>query len=150
MSKSDILTLLERDHREAEGLLKNIVSGGESTQRLDLASVQKIIKALDLHTKIEETYLYPKAEKEREASNLVQDFYSEHREVKDLLKALANCKETAEAVRLCQKIMIEVQRHVHDEENQLFPLLRANWDEEVLMELGDKMMEMKDRELSGH
>lgn len=150
MSKTDILTLLERDHREVERLLKNVISTGESTQQFDLPLVQKIIKALDLHTKVEETILYPKAEKEREASNLIQDFFSEHREVKDLLKSLANCQETSQAVRVCQKIMTELQLHVHDEENQLFPLLRENWEEEILIELGDKMLELKDRELSGH
>ena len=88
MSKTDILTLLTHDHREVEASLQSLITHAGTSAIVDSDRVRKLIDALDLHTKIEEAYLYPKAEKEREASNLVQDFYSEHREIKG---PICNC-----------------------------------------------------------
>ncbi len=150
MSKTDILTLLTHDHRAVEAGLKTLIAQSEQTTRVDRAKVTQLIHALDLHTRIEETCLYPKAEKEREASNLVQDFYSEHREVRGLLTKLEHCQDNTTLARLSQEILTHLQFHIRDEESQLFPLLRREWEEQVLISLGEQMQELKERELSGH
>ena len=150
MSKTDILTLLTHDHREVEASLQSLITHAGTSAIVDSDRVRKLIDALDLHTKIEEAYLYPKAEKEREASNLVQDFYSEHREIKGLLTKLEHCQDNAELTRLGQEILTHLQLHVQDEENQLFPLLRRQWEVQVLVNLGEQMQELKEREMSGH
>jgi iron-sulfur cluster repair protein YtfE (RIC family) len=132
-----------------EVLLNTIISAEDASRHLDFAMLKRLIRTLELHTRIEEMYLYPQARQEREASNMVQDFYSQHRELKGLLNRLKAEDGAVELVKVCQQIQLELQRHVHEEEGQLFPLLRSHWDEETLLELGEKMLEMKDREMSG-
>jgi iron-sulfur cluster repair protein YtfE (RIC family) len=104
---------------------------------------------LELHTQIEEKHLYPKAEKERDASELISDAYKEHDEVKDLLKELKEDAEPDEIVKYCKLILISVEHHVQEEEEELFPMLRQLWDKETLVDLGQKATQMKDKAMAG-
>lgn len=149
MSKNDLLSLLEKDHKEAKALLQEIIAHCEQQKKVMPAKVAKIKAALTLHTKIEETYLYPRSEKEREAARLVQDACEEHAEIKDLLKKLKEDDEPDEVAKYTKELLICVEHHVKEEEQELFPLLRRLWEQETLLELGDKMLEMKDQELAG-
>ena len=145
----DMLSLLERDHREVETLMKDIISAGEN-DKVDTRKVNKLNQSLLVHTKIEEKLLYPKAQKEREVSNLIKDGFQEHQEIRDLLERFVDADSPREVVRFCQEIQKKIQHHVHEEEGQVFPTLRDLWENDVLEDLGEQMMEMKDRELAGH
>jgi hemerythrin-like domain-containing protein len=149
MPKSDILTLLEKDHREVKTLLETIISSCEEKGKIDFAKVRKVRDALELHTKIEEKHLYPKAEKERDASQLIADAYKEHDEVKELLKELKDDVEPDEIGKYCKLILVSVEHHVQEEEEELFPLLREVWDKDTLTELGEKAAQMKDQAVAG-
>ena len=147
--KNDILSLLEREHRDMAVLLNTIVSAEDVSRQIDFATLRRLSRTLEVHTRIEENYLYTHALQEREVASLVQYFYSQHRLIKDLLNRLDSGDSVAELVKICRLIQDELQRHIHEEEGQLFPVLRSQWGEETLLELGDKMLEMKDEELSG-
>lgn len=155
MFKTDLLTLLEREHRELEGQLKMLVSTGEACRCIDFHVLRKLVQRLGLHVEVEGAYLYPQAKDEREVNQLIPAFYDEQQEIKTLLDSLhidhpLTELEVGTMLTACRKLLTVLQRHVHEEEGQLFPVLRRQWDEEVLLELGDKMLEMKDRELSKH
>ena len=145
MAKNDMLSLLEQEHQEVSTLLKEILA---HPRKPDLDKIQHVKQALELHTQIEEKLLYPKAEKEKEASELIADAYKEHQEVKDLLKELKSDAEADELIKYCEQIQIGVEHHVKEEEGELFPLLRKLWDKETLQDLGEKMQEMKDKALA--
>lgn len=147
MAKNDMLSLLEQEHKEVSSLLKEILA---HPRKPDLEKIQQVKSSLELHTKIEEKLLYPKAEKEKQASQLISDAYKEHQEVKDLLKELKDDAEPDELIKYCEQIQIGVEHHVKEEEGELFPLLRKLWDKETLQDLGEKMQEMKEKELARH
>lgn len=147
MAKNDMLSLLEQEHKEVSSLLKEILA---HPRKPDLEKIQQVKSSLELHTNIEEKLLYPKAEKEKQASELISDAYKEHQEVKDLLKELKDDAEPDELIKYCEQIQIGVEHHVKEEEGELFPLLRKLWDKETLQDLGEKMQEMKEKELARH
>lgn len=147
MPKKDMLTMLEKEHKEVDSLLQEILA---NPRKPDMEKIEQVKQSLELHTKIEEKLLYPKAEKEKEAKELIGDAYKEHQEVKDLLKELKEDSEPDELIKYCKQIQIGVQHHVKEEEKELFPLLRKLWDEETLQELGAKMQEQKEKELAKH
>ena len=147
MAKNDMLSLLEQEHKEVSNLLKEILA---HPRKPDLEKIQQVKSSLELHTNIEEKLLYPKAEKEKQASELISDAYKEHQEVKDLLKELKDDAEPDELIKYCEQIQIGVEHHVKEEEGELFPLLRKLWDKETLQDLGEKMQEMKEKELARH
>jgi len=147
MAKNDMLSLLEQEHKEVSNLLKEILA---HPRKPDLEKIQQVKSSLELHTNIEEKLLYPKAEKEKQASELISDAYKEHQEVKDLLKELKDNAEPDELIKYCEQIQIGVEHHVKEEEGELFPLLRKLWDKETLQDLGEKMQEMKEKELARH
>ena len=149
MSKNDLLSLLEKDHKDAKALTQEIIANCEQQKKVIAAKVIKLKDALTLHTKIEETYLYPQAEQERETSRLVEEAYREHNEMKDLLKKLKEDGEPDEVAKYSKELLICVEHHVKEEEQELFPILRKLWSQETLLDLGDKMLEMKDKELAG-
>lgn len=153
MSKTDLLTLLEREHRELDGQLKMLISTGEACQCVNVHAIRKLIQRMGVHVQVEEAFLYPHAKEEREVTNLISDFYAEHREIKNLLELLVVDRQVVTDVNVvmkaCHQLMALLQEHVHKEEGQLFPVLRTHWDEDTLMQLGDQMLEMKDRALSG-
>jgi hemerythrin superfamily protein len=153
MAKTDLLTLLEREHRDLEGRLKMIISTGEACQCVDAPALRRVINHLLVHLQAEEAFLYPRAKDEHEVSSLIPGFYDEHDRMKALLESLVEGRQVTTDFRLmldvCHQLLRTLERHVHDEEGRLFPVLRAHWEEAVLMELGDFMLEMKDRALTG-
>jgi len=151
--KTDLLTLLEREHRDMEGRLKMLISTGEACQCVDMHALRKVIQYQALHSRAEEAFLYPRAQAEREVAKLIAGFQQEHQEIKQLMDSLVVDNQVTSDVRfmlkVCHQLLKVLERHVHEEESSLFPVLRAQWDEDVLLELGDKMLEMKDRMLIG-
>jgi iron-sulfur cluster repair protein YtfE (RIC family) len=148
MPKTDILSLLEKDHKEAKALLQEIIDQCDSEEDVDFSKVEEIRDALELHTKIEEKYLYPNAEEVEAAAELVTESYKEHDEIKELLKELKDDLEPSEIGKYCKQILIGVEHHVEEEEDELFPILRKSWEQQRLQELGEKAMEMKEKAMS--
>lgn len=148
MPKTDIFSLLEQDHQEAKALLQKIIERCDSEDDADFSEVEEVRDALKLHTKIEEKYLYPNAEEEKEASELVTEAYKEHDELKELMKELKEDLEPSEISKYCKQILVGVEHHVAEEEDELFPILRKAWNQERCQELGEKALAMKEKAMS--
>lgn len=145
----DMIQLLKDDHarakRELQGCLQTIDQG----QSVDQQKLQQVCQELQLHMRMEETYLYPRMEKEEDVQDLIQDSYEEHREARGIMDSLIQGKSGGSAMRnQIQQLLRVIEHHVQEEENQLFPVVQDVLGKEELQRLGDQMQQMKQQELS--
>jgi hemerythrin superfamily protein len=102
---------------------------------------------LAIHTSIEERHFYP-AVRQKSTEALVVHSMKEHLEIKRALSALLDidADEEAFAPKLAL-LKAEVERHVDEEENQLFPrvekLLEADELEALAQAMNDEQAELE-------
>lgn len=97
---------------------------------------------MDAHTHIEETILYPKliAEVDEELKKIVLEGIEEHRQAKMFLHELADLNgEDEKFAPKLEVLMEDVEHHVEEEGDEMFPVVESQFDEEVLEELGAEM-----------
>ena len=142
----DAFSLLKADHRKVEELFEQLESGrGQAKLRV----FQQIKTELDLHAHIEEKFFYPALEKPRETHDLTLEAYEEHDVVKKLLRELSRAKSATEEWQAQAKVLKEnVEHHVEEEENELFPKAQSALSEEQIEEIGERMAAEKNRKQS--
>mgnify|MGYP003381182094 CR=1 FL=1 len=138
------IELLKADHKVVADLFKQV----EATKESEHPAIFKKIKAeLDVHANIEEVVFYPKlkAEGNKELVDIVFEGIEEHRQVKMFLKEIAALVDDSEKFEPKLKVLIEdVEHHVKEEENEMFPLVTDQFESDVLNELGAEMEEEKE------
>lgn len=141
----DAIVYLKADHREVERLFKAFESAGERAHKTRRKLVDRIIAELSIHASIEERVLYPSARDEIPAARGdVLEALEEHHVVKWQLQELVGMDPTDE--RYTPKVVVlmeNVRHHVEEEENVLFPVLRANLPRRRLLDLGAELREAK-------
>ena len=141
-ASADGLELLISDHREVEQLFSQFEAASPSSNIAQEIG-EKIIKELSVHAVIEEQVLYPAARKEIEDGE-VDHAIDEHQEVKELLAKVDGKSVDDDEVRATfQEIKSNVEEHVQEEENEMFPKLRDKMDQEQLQKLGEQMEKAK-------
>lgn len=135
-SKPKALALLEKDHREVEGLFADFEKAKDESEKAEL--VQEICTTLKVHAQIEEELLYPMTLDEIGDEDLVNEALVEHHTAKQLIKEIEAAKSSDSLYDARVKVLGEyVKHHVREEEGEIFPALKkADVD---LDELGDKL-----------
>lgn len=133
--------LLEQQHREVEELFTKLEAGPPNE---DL--VLELATALTAHATIEEEIFYPAAKRFRK--NIVLESLEEHDLMAHALKRLSGCDPERESFHAKLKATKEVvERHVQEEETELFPAMTEALGEEDEA-LGERMekryLEIKD------
>lgn len=132
----DGITLLTTDHREVEALFSQ-VEGQPSPER-DV--VNKIVKELSIHDAIEKEYLYPIVREKATDGNAMADHsIEEHDEVAETLLAIDKADPGPEQARLLSELIRMVKTHVQEEEQQIFPAMRASMAQTEVDQLGEKL-----------
>ena len=139
----DAFNLLKTDHRKVEDLFSQLESArGQAKLRV----FEQIKMELDLHTHIEEKVFYPALEKPKQTHELTLEAYEEHDVVKKLLQQLSRAKTATEEWEAQAKVLQEnVEHHVEEEENELFPKAQDALSEEQIEALGEQMEAEKER-----
>lgn len=142
----DAFNLLKEDHRKVEELFDQMESArGQAKLRV----FEQIKMELELHTHIEEKIFYPELEKPRQTHELVLEAYEEHDVVKKLLREMSKAKSANEEWEAQGKVLREnVEHHVEEEENELFPKASAALSEEEIEDLGERLAAEKNRKQS--
>lgn len=143
--RQDMIGALIQDHRAVDKAFSELESGrGSPEQRRDLAD--HIITELVRHSVAEEQYLYPTAREVLPNGDEVADHeIEEHAEAERLMKQLEKAdSSTSEFTELANKLISSIRHHVDEEENHLFPKLRAACSAEKLNELGTKIEQAKE------
>ena len=142
----DAFNLLKADHRKVEELFSQLESAsGQAKMRV----FEQIKMELDLHTHIEEKIFYPALEKPKQTHELTLEAYEEHDVVKKLLQQMSRAKSATEEWEAQAKVLQEnVEHHVEEEENELFPKAQAVLGADVEA-LGEQMEAEKERKQRG-
>lgn len=139
----DAFNLLKEDHRKVDALFDQLES---ATGKAKLTVFNQIKTELELHAHIEEKIFYPALEEPEETHELTLEAYEEHAVVKNLLKELGRAKSANEEWEAQAKVLREnVEHHVEEEENELFPKAESALGEEEIVELGERMMAEKEK-----
>jgi hemerythrin-like domain-containing protein len=135
--------LLKADHRKVEELFSQLESASGARK---MSVFNQIKTELELHTQIEEKIFYPALEQPEETHDLALEAYEEHAMVKKLLSELSRARTANEEWEAKAKVLQEnVEHHVEEEENELFPKADQALSDEELDELGQRMEAEKGR-----
>lgn len=143
----DAFSLLKADHENVAALFEQLESAS-GRQKLEIFN--QIRTELELHAHIEEKVFYPALEEPAETHELTLEAYEEHDVVKKLLRELSRARTPNEEWEAKAKVLQEnVEHHVEEEENELFPKANQVLGEEEIEELGELLQAEKARKQKG-
>jgi hemerythrin-like domain-containing protein len=133
---NDPVALLKQDHREAATMLKTLADSKPGARRR--STVTKLVDALTLHMKIEESRVYPLV------AHLVgpaeeQEAEIEHGLARDGLVKLQELVDEPGFGAVVAMLTAGIRHHVKEEEQEIFPELKKKLDREQLRDLGDEV-----------
>ena len=137
------LELLKEDHDRVDKLFQKV----EATEEKEhMALFEQIMAELEVHTQIEESVFYPqiKEKGDEELKKLVAEGVEEHRQAKMFLRELDALQSEGERFEAKLKVLMEdIKHHVQEEEGEMFPMIKEQFDESSLQELGKQLEEAK-------
>ena len=132
------LVLLMKDHKTVASLFEQVKATDKEERHLQL--FEQIKTELETHTHIEETIFYPTIRQYDELKDLVLEGLEEHKQVKTLIREIGNLVDGSEKLDAKLKVMGEnVEHHVEEEENEMFPKVRQVMNNRDLEELGEQL-----------
>jgi len=135
----DALELLKEDHEKVDDLFEQIEEAEESENgKSDKLRLFELIKTeLETHTRIEETVFYPACKQYEKLRGMVEEALEEHKLVKTLLTELSAMNEGSEVFDAKLKVLQDnVEHHVDEEEDDLFPKVRDEMSQDQIDQLG--------------
>jgi hemerythrin superfamily protein len=142
----DAFELLKEDHRKVADLFEKIDETTEKAEKTREELFARVKRELDAHAHVEETLLYPELRKAEETRELTLEAVEEHKVVKELLAELDRLKKGTEQWKAKFTVLKEnVEHHVEEEEDELFPDAKKVLDAERRDVLGKTMAEEKAR-----
>jgi hypothetical protein len=140
----DAAALLVQDHEEVAAMFRQYEKEGDGIIKASIAD--KICATLTVHAQIEEEIFYPAAGEALEDDKLINEAVEEHSEMKEAIAAVVGDKGKSPDRHL-KKLLRIVERHVQEEETEMFPDMRqANVD---LFELGRRLAARRSEALLG-
>ncbi|WCN82031.1 hemerythrin domain-containing protein [Micromonospora sp. LH3U1] len=140
----DVVDILIADHREVETLFVELETRrGTPEHRRQLLDV--VIAELVRHSVAEEAYVYPIARKALPDGNEIADReIAEHADAERTMKELESIDSSDPRFdELLTHLTSTIRQHVREEENELFPRLRAATAREELIDVADKVTAVK-------
>jgi hemerythrin-like domain-containing protein len=149
MSKQEnALRLLKRDHREVEALLSRCIdSGDRGDEREQSDRARELVRALSLHTELEEEIFYPYVRECTGRLDLIEEAHVEHAAVDALLKDLGQRDDGVHRRAVLNVLAGYLRHHIREEERKIFPAIEETGVD--LTALGQELMEQRERR-SGH
>ena len=140
----DVLDLLKEDHSKVKGLFAKFKTA-DAASRQSIAD--EALQDLEIHTKIEESIVYPAIRDAIDDEEMVDEAKEEHHVVGLLIKELRKMKATEDGYQAKFTVLSElVEHHIEEEESEMLPEAEESLD---LEDLGKQVMEMKARLSSG-
>lgn len=134
------LALLQKDHDDVRQLFDLFKSASNENEHRNM--IERIKRALDTHSHIEEIIFYPAVEdqEDEELCTLVDEAFEEHEEVDMLLEEIDRLnREGAELRPKMMELIDRVEHHATEEETAMFPKVREFMNEEELERLGEQL-----------
>ena len=141
----DALTLLKKDHELVKDLMHRVEKEKDTEERTSL--FEQLIDELTIHERIEEEIFYPALQKLPNAKEDVLESFEEHHLVDQIVTGLDNTPMDAETWPAKFTVLKEnVEHHIQDEEEKLFPKAEKLLGKEKLGALGVQMADLKEAE----
>lgn len=135
------LELLKQDHQEASSLMDQMESGDQQSM---MGLFNQLKQALTLHTKMEETLLYPALQNNEQTGDMISEAYEEHQTVDEILAEMTGlAPSNGDFSTKLAELRENVEHHVEEEENELFPKAERILGQHRLEEMGNQMQQMK-------
>ena len=136
------IDLLKRQHRDVEKLFSKFEGASEGAEKTRERLCQQIGDALAVHAEIEEKIFYPESKQEN-TEEILRESVEEHLAVKRLLADIMQSDLDDPQFEAKMKVVKEqIEHHVQEEEQRLFPLISRSCSSEDLEEMGNRMQEM--------
>jgi hemerythrin-like domain-containing protein len=142
----DALMLLTADHNRIRGLLHRFNAAHEHGDVAQVGTLaERIVRELEVHTKIEEEIFYPAARAASEQlEEIVAEGIEEHHVVDHLITELGGLPSGADQWVAKMLVMIEnVEHHAGEEEKEMFPQARSALDADTLADLAERLESRK-------
>ena len=139
------LSLLKQDHGNVDHLFSRFEALRSDANDDEKARVRDlVVEQLSVHAEIEEQLFYPAVRQRLDDDFDVLEGLEEHHIVKWTLSELEGIPPSAERFDAKMTVLIEsVRHHVGEEEEDLFPKVRAAFTVEELNDLGEAMEALK-------
>jgi hemerythrin superfamily protein len=140
--KGDALALLKQDHEAVSALFKQ----AEKDEKAQEEIFSEINSALTIHATIEEEIFYPAVRKAKseQVKDEVLEALAEHKQIKALLTELSELSGNDDSFGPKLKVLKEdVEHHVEEEQDEMFPDAKKYLGEKRLVELGLQLEERK-------
>ncbi|MBO4210245.1 hemerythrin domain-containing protein [Micromonospora echinofusca] len=140
----DVVEALMADHREVDALFAEL-EGGQGTPEHRRALADVVIAELVRHSVAEEAYVYPAARRALpDGDRIAEHEISEHADAERTMKELESMDPADPRFdQLLTQLTRTIRHHVQEEENNLFPRLRAACDPQELVDLAGKVESAK-------
>ena len=143
-NENDPIELLKTDHRRFENLLKEGEATTERAKKGRREILGTLTSELNVHEALEEKILYPALKPHAEAHDLVLESFQEHHVADMIVKELHEVDKDDEQWGAKFKVLKEnVEHHISEEENKLFPAARGVLKKDELLALGAQMRKLK-------
>ena len=138
-------TLLKADHKKVAAIFEKLEPTTERGVKTREELFANLKEELEVHTRIEEKYLYPVLEKADPTHDITLEAFEEHAVVKRLLAELDALTKSDESWGAKLKVLQEnVEHHVEEEEGEMFKKAQKVLSEEELEALGARMEKAKE------
>jgi hemerythrin superfamily protein len=144
---TDAIVALKADHKEIRRLFREFQATGERAVKKKGKIVNDILRALTVHTYIENEVMYPgvRALLPDLEDDLLES-YEEHHVADVLCMELAGMPADAERFDAKTSVLIEtVTHHIEEEERDWFPKVRARLGRKQLSEIGARLEEARQK-----
>ena len=138
--------LLKNDHQKAISLIGELEAADRQvgTVQTNTDAFNHLNELLMMHTLIEKEVFYPAMKEFDESRDLARSMRKEHKEFERLLSHLSTMAPNVEEFqRTLADLRESVERHIDEEENELFPLAEELCGPQRLQDMGCRMHEMK-------
>jgi hemerythrin superfamily protein len=143
----DAIELLKKDHKEVDGLFKQIEALQEEGDEAAQQVVETVCVELTVHSMLEKEIFYPAVREEagEEEEDLLNEAEVEHKTIEDLIQAIQGSSLDDPMRKANVTVLMEyVKHHVKEEEEEMFPKVRQMKGLD-LTEVGAEMMKRKQR-----
>jgi hemerythrin superfamily protein len=140
----DALALLKKDHVLVKDLLRKMDEEDDTDQLKSM--FEQLVDELGIHERIEEEIFYPALQKLPKAREDVMESFEEHHLVDEIVTEM-DVETNDEKWKAKFTVMKEnIEHHIEDEEEKLFPKAEELLGEKKLGELGAQMADLKEAE----
>ena len=138
----NVIDILKQEHEMALSMLSELASKGISGREQKYESLKENLMP---HMIGEEQALYPRLKEEAEMRDMVIESIEEHGAVKTLLGQLdsASSSEEDSWVAKLKVIQENVDHHISEEEDEIFPQMQQKMSNDELSSLGSRYEEAK-------